>query len=355
VADLLYNKLGLTCEIKTDTGQQSVKAEALEALADKHAIVPLLLSLSRVKKQRSTYGLSMLEHISEVDGRVHTTFNMVRSARLSSKSPNVQNITAPEEPGGEGEWARGCFVAAPGNKLVSLDYAQQELRVAAMLSGDETMAASFEAGHDFHTMTAAAAHGVSPDAVTKEQRRVGKSLNFAIIFGQSEYGIARSIDSTKERAAELMATLLGRYSKFAAWRRGRVADAEVNGILWTEWGDWCFRRSVYGIGETARGKAADRIRKHWRNVAMNNPIQCIANCFCLASLTEAVRWTREERHEVKVVMTVHDSLLFECPEGLVDEVVREGRRIMLQWPSGVVKLKVDAEVGADWGRMVKVG
>jgi DNA polymerase-1 len=356
-AALLYDVLKLPCTAKTKGGGRSVAADALVVLKDKHPIIPCLIELAKLRKQISTYGLSMLEHISSLDGRVHTTFKLVRTGRLSSAEPNCQNITRPDEAGDEGEWARGCFVAPPGSKLISLDYGQLELRAAAMLSGDEKMAAAFESGHDFHRMTASAAFKVKPEAVTQTQRQVGKVLNFAIVFGKSAYSIAMETGLRPEEAEALVASLLETYPKLGIWLRTQESNADVKGELFAEWNppgsrlNWAHRRSLAGIGEIGTSKEADKRRRHYRNVAKNDPIQWLANCFALASLTEAVRWTVEERPEVKVVMVVHDEILFESPDGLVDEVVREGKRIMLSWPSGVVKLKVGAEVGQTWGSM----
>lgn len=359
-AKLLFEILKLPSRVKTGSGGASVSADALEEIKDAHPIVPVLLELSKIEKQRSTYGLGMLRYISPLDGRVHTTFKLVRTGRLSSSEPNMQNVTRPEVPGDEGEWARGCFVPSPGKLFVQLDYSQQELRAAAMLSGDKKMAAAFESGVDFHTATAAAAYGVPMDQVTKAQRSVGKVLNFAIVFGKSAYGIAKDTGKTPEEAQALLDSLLTTYPDLGKWLRNQVAQAEVDGELWAVWDPpgsrlgWVHRRSAHGIGELGDNKQSERVRKHWANVSKNDPIQWLANCFALASVTEAVRWTEEECPEVKVVMTVHDSILFETPRALVDDVLNAGRRIMLSWPSGVAKLKVDEEVGETWGTMRKL-
>lgn len=360
VGELLFDKLKLKSVEKTATGARSVGKGALEAIKDQHELVGILMDMSTVRKQRSTYGLSMLDHISPVDGRVHTTFKLVRTGRLSSSGPNMQNITNPEEPGDEGEWARGCFVAPLGHKLVQLDYSQMELRCAAMLSEDREMAKAFTMGDDFHKATAALAFNVPIANVTKAQRKAAKVINFGLLYGKSEYGLAADLDVSVEEATAMIDKILGKFSRLARWRREQMANAEAKGALWSIWDPpggnlgWAHRRSLYPLGDNGASREAERIRKHWRNVSLNTPIQCVANCFALASVAQAVWWTMDEQPEVKVVMTVHDSILLEAPDHLVQETIDRVRAIMVSWPSGVCPLKVDAEVGPDWGHMVKV-
>ena len=356
-AHLLYDILKLPAPSDRNTQRAT-----LEELTSKHPVVATLIELGAVGKQRSTYGLNMLENVSPLDGRVHTSFDIVRTGRLSSRRPNLQNITASHQDGDEGSWARGCFVAPPGHKLVALDYAQMELRVAAMLSGDEEMAAAFEAGVDFHTMTAAAAFNVKPETVTSNQRKAAKALNFALIFGKSEYGIAMDLGIKPDEAKALMESLLGKYAKLRDWRQRQIAQGETEGEVWCVWDppgkglNWIHRRGVEDIAHRPadRTRAAEGIRKHQRNITQNTPIQNVANAFSLASVTDLVNWTLDEAPDVKVIVVVHDEIVLEVPEAKVVEVGREARRIMTSWPSGCVKLKADAEVGDDWGHMEKL-
>lgn len=356
-AKLLYDDLKLPAP-----RDRNVQKGTLRGLAGLHPVVNTLIDLSAITKQRSTYGLSMLQNVSPLDGRVHTSFDLVRTGRLSSHNPNIQNITKPRNPGDEGSWARGCFIPRPGHKLVAVDYSQMELRVAAMLSGDKVMAQAFIDGIDFHSNTGAMAHGVPVDAVTKAQRQVGKTLNFAIVFGKNEYGIASELGISVEAARELMANLMGKYQDLADWRLNQIAMGKVDGEIWCVWDppgshlNWVHRRGVEDVVfmPTNTTKEAKRIRKHWENVCLNTPIQNVANAFSLASLTEAVRWTEEHCPEVQVVMTVHDEILLDAPKDLVPDVISNVSRIMLSWPSGVVPLEVEAEVGDDWGHMKKV-
>lgn len=634
LAKLLYQDLKLPIKGKTPKGAPSTAKDALEKIKDLHPIVAVLLELSVVRKQRSTYGLSLLEHISPVDGRVHTTFNLVRTLRLSSSSPNMQNVTTPEQEGDEGSWARGCFAAAPGHVLVNLDFcmaqgtlidtpmghvsieslesgdmvfsynhtiekpdcskvvekratgkketlvvvldngnkirctpdhrfialngeeiragdlkpgqrllplrrgfagpkkyetiyshsayrykythqavgwaktglevvkegmvihhqdgdhlnnspgnllpctrqehalehrdgvvaqwanpdvrlkmsegisaaikrrggfsgegnpnygnlkgtnqvcakcgvtfyrspsrngrfcspscykesrnhtvtevirdgevvptyeleigrdhnyalsagvfvhnSQMELRVAAMLSGDKVMARAFSQGHDYHTMTAALIFSVKPEDVNKEQRKVSKTINFGLIYGQTAYGLSKTLGISETKAEGYIAQLFAKLTVLNAWRNQQIANAKIRGEVFAAWDPpggnlgWAMRRSVSGIGDST--KEGEGLVKHNENVVLNTPIQSIANMFSLAALVEIVRWTQDEQPRAKVVMTVHDSIVLEVPHDLVEEAATTARGMMLQWPSGGVGLQVDVEVGPDWGHLQK--
>lgn len=372
VQDLLFKQLGVKPDPKrkTGTGAWSTDKAALEAYKSQHDVIPLLQEHSNYRKQKASFGLGVLEHVG-FDGRVHPSYRVVRSGRLSCRAPNLQQVTSPGikpgEPGyeekrgeDEGVWARDCYVAPDGYVLTQLDYAQMELRVAAMLAGDEVMAAAFEAGHDFHRMTASAAYNIRPEDVNAEQRRVSKVINFAIIFGMDEYGIANSTGIPKAKAKELLQSLLGKYKKFDAWRRQQMAQTVASGESFVRWNppggnvDWAHRRDNRGAGETGTDRDSEGVRKHAANVALNGPIQTIANCFSLASLSETVRWILDEDVPAKVVITVHDSILLEAREDVAEEVAARVSRIMCSWPSGVVKLKADAELGVAWGSMSKI-
>lgn len=372
VSKHLFQTVGLMPDPSwKNTQGYSVGAETLTALKDQHPLVPLLIEHVNYHTQLKNYGNKMLAHIGH-DGRVHSSYRIVRSGRLGSSEPNLQNICAPGvKPGDkgyeelkdqdEGIWARGCWVASPGHLLVNLDYAQAELRVAAMLSGDETMAAAFEAGHDFHKMTGSAAFGVPPEEVTAEMRKVSKGINFALTFGMDEFGLAATAGITVAKAKELMSSLLSKYVKFAAWQKQQIATAERTGESFVRWApegsplEWVHRRNIWKIGEKNSDKMGKKDRKHAVNVALNNPIQNMANCFSLASLTEVVRWILDEDVPARLVITVHDSLVLEAREDVAEEVGHKVAAIMTQWPSGCVNLKADLEIGPDWGHLTKVG
>lgn len=372
VSKHLFQTMGMMPDPKwKNASGYSVGKEVLEALKDEHPIIPILQAHSNYRTQIKNYGNKMVAHIG-YDGRVHSSYRIVRSGRLGSAAPNLQNICAPGvKPGDkgyaelqaedEGIWARGCWVASPGHLLVNLDYAQAELRVAAMLSEDEVMGAAFETGYDFHRMTASAAFGVAPQDVTAEQRTAAKGINFALTFGMDEFGLAATAGLTVVKAKELLDALLSKYVKFAAWRKLQIATAERTGESFVRWAppgsgiEWTHRRNIWQIGEKGLDKRGKGEKKHAINVALNNPIQNMANCFSLASLTEVVRWILDEDIPARLVITVHDSLVLEAREDIAEEVGHQVAKIMTQWPSGCVKLKADLEIGPDWGHLTKVG
>ncbi len=356
---LLFDDLGLAAIELTKTGNRSTGADALEAIKDRHPIVPIIQELTTLGKQKSTYGLGMLEHIANLDGRVHTTFKLIRTGRLSSSNPNCQNYTRSDEAGDAGSWARGCFIAPQGHKLVNVDFAALELHVAAMLSGDEKMGADFDAGYDFHTMTASRIYKIDPSKVTKTQRSIAKTCNFSFLFGKSAYGVSKDLNIPVEQAESIIGAILDNYPKLRMWLKMQKAQARATGEVVAQWNplgsglEWTYRRSAYALGETGKGKEVDKVKKHWDNVATNFPIQCIANCFAIGSLVKIVKWSQEQK-DIKVVMTVHDSIVLEVPDNKVVDTVAQVRHYMTDWPTGVVKLKVDAEVGDDWGNMEKI-
>lgn len=367
VAALLFDELKLPCTIKTATGQRSVSREALEPLKKRHEAVGILMDLSKVEKQRSTYGLGMLDYIG-IDGRVHCTYNMVRSGRLSASDPNMQNITAKGE---EGKWARGCWAAPPGLKLISLDYAQLELRILADLSGDLVMAEAFERGSDFHLETACemariqkgmrredfiAAYGNGTDGEkwAIDLRKAAKNTNFGLVFGQGDAALAEVLGVTKQVATGFKQMVLSAYPRMAAYQHRLISQAEVTGEVWTEWNGCRRRRAIWKMGELGSGDEAGGERAHAQNVARNHPVQGSASEYCLASLIEVVQRQQDGDLAGKLTITVHDELVLEVPEQDVIETARTVQQIMSSWPTKLIKLKVDCEWGDDWGHMTKL-
>ncbi len=368
---LLFGDLGIKPNPRriTPKGKPQLNADALEEMKDKHPIIPLLLEYKGYRTQKSTFGLGLLKHIG-YDGRVHTEYSIVRSGRLGSSAPNLQNQPSPgikpgetgwEEKRGEdqGVWAKGCWVAPEGYSLVQVDFGQAELRIAAMLAGDEVMAAAFEAEHDFHKMTASASFNVRPEDVTSEQRRISKSTNFALTFGMDEYGLAGTTGLPIQKCKDILNNLFGKYKKFKAWQDREIATAERTGESFVRWNpckgiDWVHRRNIYQIGEKGIDKTAEKTRKHAKNIALNGPIQTIANYFSLASLVETVRVIEDEDWPAKLVLTVHDSMVAEVRDDRAEEFGRRMQQIMTSFPSGCVKLKADLEIGKNWGELYKV-
>lgn len=351
LAQVIFKKLGLKSLVRTPTGKPSTAAAVLRAMQNEHPLIPHFIEHARWMKQKTTYGTPMLRHIGS-DGRVHTNYGMVRSGRLSSSDPNLQNITSAGKE--EGVWARGCWPAPPGYVLLEADYSQMELRVAAMLSQDETMAAAFASGTDFHAATACMITGKTLATIGPDERRAAKVVNFGLLYGKGPRGLALDLGISEDAAKKYVNAILGKYRRLAQFRRECVSAAELTGESVVEWNGWVHRRANTAIGALGDEVVQGASRGHGRNIALNDPIQNMANNFCLASLIEIVRWISDENVPAKVVITVHDSILLEVREDLLHDVAAEVRAIMLQWPSGIVKFAVDMKTGPTWGSLVKL-
>ncbi len=373
---LLFGKLGLKSVAKTKKGNASTGEDVLEELQFLHpdnAIIPAIRDLAKAEINRSSYGIEYLRHIG-YDGRVHPLYGIIRSGRLSTKRPTIQNLTSPDdddEVEDDGKLARGCYVAPEGYVFVSLDYSMQELRCAAMLSGDEELAADLNL-QDFHANTARLVFNVPPtDKPTKLQRRSGKTCNFGIAFDQGSNGLARKLTELRTKDARennlsapapveeseaqgYIDRLLGKYKKFAAWRRREVAAGEASGDSWSRWGGWVFRRQVHEIGEIGDQKHTKRKVSHAKRVCINNPIQNQANNLCLMSLYRCVARIIDEGLPAELCMSIHDALNFYMRADVWQEIAAKMREEMLGYDTGCATLKVDIEVGPDFGHMKKV-
>lgn len=357
VAGLLFETLGLPVPKKTKTGQACTDAETLKRLKDKHPIVQDLLDHRMIVKQQGTYADGMLDHVRS-DGRIHPSFRLAgtRTGRLSCSEPNLQNITAPYT--WYGRMARDIFTIPKGRVMVQLDFSQLELRVAAMISGDKKMKAIFAAGEDYHQKTAETvapvAWGINAaKAATmnkedwKPYRKKAKVVNFGLLYGMGDAGLAAKIGSTKQEAGKIRQAVLGSFKTYAAWAEEQVEIARRTSYTWTWWdGQLARRRSLWRIRD-ADGESRSRAE----NGASNTPIQGTASDFCLASLVECVRWILETSFPAKLVLTVHDSLMFEVDIDRAEELVRTVLAIMQSWPSEGVPILVDAEIGLSWGSL----
>lgn len=269
-------------------------------------------------------------------------------------NPNLQNI-----PRGDNEYAkraRRCFVAPPGYYIVQLDYSQLELRVAALLSGDQAMLEIFLSGLDYHLRTAQMisnlAWNIDSEQVGKYHRSQAKIVNFATLYGKSAHGLALQMGSTVEEAQKVQDSLFGRMQDLKAWIDECVATTRETGFAWTWWdGERARRRPLWRIGyydEAHRQQASTAFRSSW-----NSPIQGSASEFCVASLCQAVDWLKDQQLKSQLVLAVHDSLMFLCPEDEIETVARGAHDIMVSHNSSDVPLVVDVEVGRTWGDLEK--
>jgi DNA polymerase-1 len=265
----------------------------------------------------------------------------------------MQQIPRPDPNVPESCMARDMFVAPKGSVLVSLDYSQLELRVAAVLSGDEEMRQVFIDGVDYHQRTAElisrAAWKIEPHEVTKAHRSAAKAFNFGLMYGMEDSTLAARMGISRSEATVIRAAILGRFKQFARWCEDQRQYVRTHGGCWSYWN-----------GERARWRPLFNVANNWDsggqktalNGAVNTPIQASASDYCLASLVECARWIERDNFPAKLVLTVHDSLVFEVPEQRAEELRDRARATMVGWPSGGVPLVVDAEKGRSWGSML---
>ena len=340
LGELLFDKLGLeTKGVKRTKTGWSTEADTLEQLIDAHPVVRPILEHRELIKLKGTYLDALPPLVSPKTGRVHTTFNQVvaETGRISSQDPNLQNIPIRSELGRE---IRRGFVAAPGHVLIAADYSQIELRILAHLSGDPLLSTAFRDRIDVHTQTAAEVFSVGRDEVTAEQRRIAKAVNYGLSYGQSDFGLAKALDVTRSQAAEYSRRYFQRFPTIHKFMEDIVTLARAQGGARTLLGRWRPIPNLMSKSPQAR-HAAER-------VAQNTPMQGAgADIIKLAMLATASRITREH-WPVKMLLTVHDELVFEAPPEIAEEV---GAALKLEM-EGVyqlsVPLEVDIGIASNW-------
>lgn len=353
VCELLFGKLRLQPVKTTNTGKLSTDRETLEHLRG-HPVVDDLLVWRKFTKLKGTYADGILAHIRS-DGRVHPNFRLdgARSGRASCRDPNLQNIPrAKDSP--EGKMARDIFVAEPGSVLLEADFSQIELRVAAMLSGDSLMRTIFERGEDYHLRTAQMvsqqAWGITPEQVTDSHRSAAKAINFGVLYGMSDEGLADIIGCGPDQAARIKSAIFGKFTRLAGWIKSQLEYARRNGCTWTWWdGDRARRRQLWQIADQDGERRSRAEHGSW-----NSAIQGTAADYCTASLASVTEWIIRECVPAKLVLAVHDSLILEVESDCVDEVAATVRKIMTGWPTlHHVPLDVDMKIGSSWGSLAK--
>jgi DNA polymerase I-like protein with 3'-5' exonuclease and polymerase domains len=351
----LFQVLHLPPGKQTATGAQSVDKEVLGGLRGQHPVVDDLLLWRKLSKQDSNYAAGMLPFVSD-DGRVHPSFLLdgARSGRLSCQSPNLQTIPKSTDEDW-GRMARGCFAAQPGWSILSVDYSQLELRIAAMLSGDPTMTDIFKRGEDLHQKTA---EMIAPLVwkITAEQvkrhphRDAAKTVNFGVLYGQTAKGLALKIGCSEEEAERIIKAILGKFSKLSSWIQGQLNAARTYGVTWTYWDGQPARvRNLWQIGDEDKEARGTAERSSW-----NTPIQGTGSDYLLRSLVQVVDWLKGDGVPARLVLPVHDSLLLEVRDDCLAEVAGKVVSIMQSWPSGDVPLLVEAEAGPSWGDLKKI-
>ncbi len=350
VARELFEVRGLTPAKMTPGGKPSTDIEALRELAD-DPVVEAILAYRDAQKRKRTYVDGVLAHVTS-DCRVHPSLNPTgtETGRLSCSSPNLQNIPRPD--GGPHE-PRNMFVAPAGRVLIDADFSQIELRVAAGLSGDPAMRRIFEDGMDFHLKTAKLiareAWGIHPDAVGDRERTQAKTVNFGLLYGQSTGALARSLETTYGHAESIHEGILSQFSHLRAWIGECLKTAKEGAETWTYWeGQRARRRPLWNMDHPD-----SYLRSSAERAAWNTAIQGTAADYCLAALVDVDTWLRREHPEAQIIMTVHDSIVIECPRDaeLVEAVATGTRARMEARDCNGVPMASDLKIGQMWGRM----
>ena len=336
---LLFDELGLPVVVKTPTGQPSTNEEALEAIADKHELPRMILDYRQCAKLRSTYTDKLPGMVNPRTGRVHTSYHQaaVATGRLSSTDPNLQNIPVRTE---EGRRIREAFIAPEGWRVLAADYSQIELRIMAHMSGDPGLTNAFRHDQDVHRATASEVFGVGLDAVTPEQRRVAKMINFGLMYGMSAHGLAQRLGIPRSDAQAYVQRYFERYPGVKAFMDSTREQARRDGYVET-----LFGRRLYLAALRSRNAAQ---RAGAERAAINAPMQGTAADIIKRAMVAIDGWL-DRRDDAHMLMQVHDELVFEVREGALD-AVRDGVRERMQGAAELdVPLLVDVGVGANWG------
>ena len=336
---ILFDKLGLPVTEKTPTGQPSTAESALEGIADQHALPRVILEHRALSKLKSTYTDRLPQEIDPVTRRVHTSYHQAVAAtgRLSSSDPNLQNIPIRTP---EGRRIRQAFVAPSGKRLVAADYSQIELRIMAHLSGDERLLAAFAQGLDVHRATAAEVFGCVPEAVTDDQRRSAKAINFGLIYGMSAFGLARQLGIARDAAQTYVNLYFERYPGVKRYMDDIRRQAHEEGFVETVFG-----RRLYLPEINSRNVQR---RQYAERTAINAPMQGTAADIIKRAMIAVDAWIEDARAPATLIMQVHDELVLEVADEAVDAVSAELRTRMENAARLAVPLVVDVGVGANW-------
>lgn len=341
---ILFDKLKLPAGRKTKTGR-TTSADHLEALAGEYPIARLILQYREISKLKSTYADALPKLIRKDTGRLHTKLNqMVTSTgRLSSSDPNLQNIPVRTE---EGRRIRKAFVAPPGRVLLSCDYSQIELRVFAHVTGDAELVRAFEADEDIHTATATRLFGVPADEVTADMRRRAKTVNFAVIYGQSPYGLSQTLGIPTEEAKKFIENYFKQFPGVKAWTDWILNEARERGYVETLMGR---RRYLPDLRSGNRN-----LREAAERAAVNMPIQGTAADIMKQAMLRVWQDQKQNKRPWDLVLQVHDELLFEVDEHALKEAVEVVANCMSTAFQLNVPLKVDARAGLNWAELEPV-
>ena len=334
---VLFDKLGLPAKKKTQRGY-STDADTLQELSSLHPAIDKILAYRQVSKLSSTY-IDGLLRLTGRDGRVHSWFDQTIAAtgRISSSEPNLQNIPVRTEMGRE---IRRAFIARSGHVLVDADYSQIELRLLAHLSGDEAMCDAFNRGQDIHARTAAEVYGVALEDVTAQMRSSAKAVNFGIVYGISDFGLASNLHISRREAGEFIDRYFARYGAVRKFMDACVAQGKAEGYSVTMYGR---RRPLPELSSPNYNR-----RQFGERAAMNTPVQGAAADIIKIAMNAVHKRLRDEGLEAKLILQVHDELIVECPESEQQTVEKLLRECMEGAAQLSVPLVADVHAGRSW-------
>ncbi len=339
IQEILYDQQKLPVLKKTPTGQPSTDESVLQDLAVDYEIPRLILEYRGLSKLKSTYTDKLPQQINPKTGRVHTSYHQAVAAtgRLSSTDPNLQNIPIKSE---EGRKIRQAFIAPPVYKIVAADYSQIELRIMAHLSADEGLLVAFNDGLDVHRATAAEVFGVAPEQVTNELRRSAKAINFGLIYGMSAFGLAKQLGLARGEAQAYIDLYFARYPGVKDYMDAIRAQAHETGYVET-----LFGRRLYLPEINSKN---NNLRQYAERTAINAPMQGSAADIIKRAMIATDKWLVETRADAKMIMQVHDELVFEVAEDKLDSYCETIKNLMAAAAELAVPLIVDVGIGVNW-------
>ncbi len=336
--EILFEKLGLKPTKKTKTGY-STNIDVLEQLALEHELPNEIIEYRGLSKLKSTYVDALPKLVHPDTGRLHTSFNQTIAAtgRLSSSDPNLQNIPI------RGEWGkkiRKAFIAEEGNVLISSDYSQIELRIFAHLSEDKELVEAFKNDGDIHTLTASGLFNVAPEKVSEDMRRSAKTVNFGIIYGISPYGLSQQLGIPADEARYYIDTYFARFSGVKNYINSLIDDAAEKGYVTTLFGR---KRAIPELKSSNRN-----IKQYGERLATNTPVQGSAADIIKIAMLNIRSRMKKEGFKSRMLLQVHDELLFEAPEDEIDILEKLVRKEMESAVKLSIPLKVEIGIGKNW-------
>ena len=336
---ILFDKMQIEPLRKTQKGQYSTAEDVLEELAEEHELPKVILEYRSLNKLKSTYIDKLPEQINPRTGRVHTSYHQAVAAtgRLSSMDPNLQNIPVRTE---EGRRIRQAFIAPKGYVLLAADYSQIELRIMAHLSGDTGLLKAFEGGQDIHRATAAEVFSLKPDKVSDERRRAAKAINFGLIYGMSAFGLAKQLGIDRGDAQDYVDLYFTRYPAVKRYMDETRLQAREQGYVETVFGRRLYLPEI--------GSRNQQLRQYAERSAINAPMQGTAADIIKRAMIGVHRWLKESGTKARMIMQVHDELVFEVEKSALETVEVEVPKLMAGAAKLKVPLVVDVGVGDNW-------